>query len=167
MVGRASRESQLRLFDRLIGRPMKIDRYAWGLDRAGNPYGGGGMAIRLRDFAKFGQLMLNGGNWYGRRILGKDFVTRASSPLTQIGSRKYGYLWWITEYSYNGRQVKAFQALGAGGQNVTVIPDLDLVIASFSGSYATKAYGYVTGDLIPQNILPAVRESPRPRQVHR
>jgi hypothetical protein len=48
--------------------------------------------------------------------------------------------------------------LEAGGQNITVIPDLDLVIASFSGSYFSKGYGRVTGELIPENILPAVRE---------
>ena len=52
----------------------------------------------------------------------------------------------------------AARRIGAGGQNVTVIPDLDLVIASFSGSYFTRAYGHVTGELIPKNILPAVRE---------
>jgi len=35
--------------------------------------------------------------------------------------RKYGYLWWVSEYPYQERKVNAFQALGAGGQNVTVI----------------------------------------------
>ena len=162
MVGRATGESQLRLFDRLIGRPMKINRYAWGLDRAGNPYGGGGMGVMLRDFAKFGQLMLNGGTWQGRRILSRDFVARASSPLTTVGSNtfnKYGYLWWDRDYPYRERKVYAFAALGNGGQNVIVIPDLDLVLASFSGSYATKAYRRFSDELIPEYILPAVLEN--------
>jgi CubicO group peptidase (beta-lactamase class C family) len=158
MVGRSTGEGPLYIFDRLIGGPMKIDRYAWPLDRAGNPYGGGGTNLLLRDFMKFGQLMLNGGTWQGRRILSRDFVARASSPHKTIGSRKYGYLWWVAEYPYKERKVNVFQALGNGGQNITVIPDLDLVIASFSGSYATKAYGYATGELIPQYILPAIRE---------
>lgn len=158
MVGRATGEFPIYTFDRLIGGPMKINYYSWGLDRAGNPYGGGGTDLLPRDFMKFGQLMLNGGTWQGRRILSREFVARASSPLKTIGSRKYGYLWWVVDYPYRERKVTAFQALGAGGQNVTVIPDLDLVIASFSGSYATRAYGHVTGELIPKNILPAVRE---------
>jgi CubicO group peptidase (beta-lactamase class C family) len=158
MLGRAIGEFPLYSFDRLIGGPMKISHYAWGLDRARNPYGGGGTDFLPRDFMKFGQLMLNRGVWQGRRILSADFVARASSPLYQLGSRKYGYLWWVVDYSYKGRKVNAFQALGAGGQNVTVIPDLDLVIASFSGSYFSRGYGRVTGEIIPQNILPAVRE---------
>src|SRR5262249_2288132 len=61
MLGRATAEYPLRTFDRLVTRPMKIRRYGWALDRAGNPYGGGGAAFTLRDFAKFGQLMLDGG----------------------------------------------------------------------------------------------------------
>jgi CubicO group peptidase (beta-lactamase class C family) len=145
------------MFDRLIGGPMKIGRYSWGLDRARNPYGGGSTNFLPRDFIKFGQLMLNNGTWQGRRILSREFVRRASSPIYQLGSRKYGYLWWVVDYPYKGRKVSAFQALGAGGQNVTVIPELDLVIASFSGSYFGR-YGRVTGELIPENILPAVRE---------
>ena len=161
MVGRATGESPLYTFDRLIGGPMKIDHYAWPLDRARNPYGGGGTNFVLRDFMKFGQLMLNGGTWQGRRILSRDFVARASSPLKTIGSRKYGYLWWGIDYLYRERKVYAFAALGAGGQNVMVIPELDLVLASFSGSYATRAYRRFSDELIPQNILPAVREKGR------
>jgi len=161
MVGRSTGESPLRLFDRLIGRPMKISRYAWGLDRAGNPYGGGGMGVMLRDFAKFGQLMLNGGTWQGRRILSGDFVKRASSPLKDLGSqtfKKYGYLWWDRDYPYRERKVYAFAALGNGGQNVIVIPDLDIVLATFSGSYGTRAYRRFADELVPEYILPAVRE---------
>jgi CubicO group peptidase (beta-lactamase class C family) len=161
MVGRATGEDPLYIFDRLLGGPMKIDRYAWNLDPARHPYGGGGLNLLLRDFMKFGQLMLNGGTWQGRRILSRDFVARASSPLKTVGSNtfnKYGYLWWDRDYPYRERKVYAFAALGNGGQNVMVIPDLDLVLASFSGSYATRAYRRFSDELIPQNILPAVRE---------
>lgn len=158
MLGRATGENPLYIFDRLIGGPMKIHRYEWGLDHAGNPYGGGGSNFLLRDYMKFGQLMLDDGMWQGRRILSSEFVARASSPITAIGSRKYGLLWWIGDYPYKERKLPVFWALGAGGQNVTVIPDLDLVIATFSGSYATRAYGYATGELVPNGILPIVRE---------
>jgi CubicO group peptidase (beta-lactamase class C family) len=162
MVGRATGEDPLYLFDRLLGGPMKIHRYAWGLDPARHPYGGGSVNFGLRDFMKFGQLMLNGGTWHGRRILSSEFVARASSPLRDLGSltfRKYGYLWWSREYPYRERKLNAFAALGAGGQNVIVIPDLDLVLASFSGSFATRGYKRFSDELIPEYILPAVRRT--------
>ena len=159
MVGRAMGENPLQAFDRLIGRPMQIERYSWLVDRAGNPYGGGGTAFTLRDFAKFGQLMLDEGVWQGRRILSRDFVARSSAPHTTIGSRKYGYLWWVGDYPYKDRKVNVYWALGAGGQNISVIPELQLIIATYSGSYATRAYGYGTGELVPNLILPTVKET--------
>ena len=59
---------------------------------------------------------------------------------------------------YYARRVYAFAALGAGGQNVMVVSELQLVLASFSGSYATGAYRRFSDELIPQHNLPAVRE---------
>ncbi len=61
MVGRATGESQMRTFDRLLGAPLDIHRYAWLMDPAGHPYGGGSVQLLPRDFLKIGQLMLNGG----------------------------------------------------------------------------------------------------------
>jgi CubicO group peptidase (beta-lactamase class C family) len=159
MLGRAAGESPFYLFDRLVAAPLGIDRYAWGLDRAGNPYGGGGMAFRTRDLMKFGQLMLDGGTWHGRRLLSREFVARASSPLVKInGQREYGLLWWPQEFTVRGRTIRGFAALGNGGQIVMAFPALDLVVATNGGNYASAGWRYVGGELIPNLILPAVRE---------
>lgn len=158
MAGRAAHENPLSLFDRLIAGPMTIRRYEWGLDPAGNPYGGGGPNLLLRDFIKLGQLMLNGGTWEGRRILSEPFAARASSPLYHLRKIYYGYLWWIEDYPYKDRTVRAFSARGAGGQTVTVVPDLGLVVATFAGSFASRKGMFAAStDPIPRIILPAVR----------
>jgi CubicO group peptidase (beta-lactamase class C family) len=157
LVGRATGESPMYAFDRLLGDPMKIHSYGWLLDPAGNPSGGGSVNLLPRDFMKIGQLMLDGGTWDGRRILSRDFVARASSPLYRIGERGYGYLWWGQDYLYQGRTIHAFAALGAGGQVMMVFPELDLVIATFGGSYSSSGWRYMGGELIPEHILPAVR----------
>jgi len=114
-VSRAMDESPLDIFDRLLGVPMKITRYGWPLDPAGHPYGGGGAQFLPRDFMKFGQLMLNGGTWQGRRLLSSGFVARASAPLYHLRGIYYGYLWWGIDYPYKNRTVLAFFAGGAGG----------------------------------------------------
>jgi CubicO group peptidase (beta-lactamase class C family) len=157
MVGRATGESPFYLFDRLVAAPMGINYYVWALDRTGNPYGGGGMNFVARDFIKFGQLMLNGGTWHGHRVLSADFVAHVSSPVTKIGQRDYGLLWWPQEYPYMNRKVRGFAALGAGGQVVYVLPELDLVISTFGGSYSSRGWRYWTGDFINNFVLPAVR----------
>jgi CubicO group peptidase (beta-lactamase class C family) len=161
MLSRVTGESPLVTFDRLLGRPMKIRTYGWGGDPAGHPYGGGGVQLLPRDFMKLGQLMLNGGTWEGMRILSREFVTRASSPLYRLGTRGYGYLWWVMDYAYKGGTIRSFQALGAGGQIVSVFPDLDLVIASNGANYSSRGWRSFQYDLIPKYILPAVREENR------
>lgn len=159
MVGRAAHENPMVLFDRLIGQPLKFRRYEWGLDRAGNPYGGGGMGLALRDFAKLGQLLLNGGTWNGRRIVSREFAARAGSPLYHLRKIHYGYLWWSEDIPYKDRSVRAISARGAGGQSVTVVPDLDLIVATFAGSYwSRKGMFAASTDLTPKSILPAVRQ---------
>jgi CubicO group peptidase (beta-lactamase class C family) len=160
MVARATGEDPRYTFDRLLGEPLKITRYGWLQDPAGQPFGGGGVQFLPRDFMKFGQLMLNGGTWGGRRILPADFVARASSRLYPLGSMGfgYGYGWWIIDYPYKGRTLRTFAALGNGGQVVVVIPEFDMVAAAYSGNYAnarlTRAF---QSELLPNYILPAVR----------
>ncbi|MFL5542110.1 MAG: serine hydrolase domain-containing protein, partial [Longimicrobiaceae bacterium] len=157
MVGRAAGESPFYLFDRLVAAPLGIRHYVWALDRAGNPFGGGGMALGARDFMKFGQLMLERGTWHGRRVLSREFAARAASPLVHIGEREYGLLWWPQTYTVQGRTVRGFAALGNGGQIVMVFPELELVIATNGGSYGSRGWRYVGGELIPNLILPSVR----------
>ena len=159
MVGRAARQDPMALFDRLVAEPMKIRRYEWGLDPAGQPYGGGGLNVQLRDLAKLGQVFLDGGTWQGRRIISKEFAARAVSPLYNLRKIHYGYQWWIEDYPYKDRTVRTVSARGAGGQSVTVVPDLDLVVATFGGSYSSRKGMFGASlDPIPRIILPAVRE---------
>ena len=52
----------------------------------------------------------------------------------------------------------AFMALGAGGQVVTVVPELDLVVAFYAGNYSSKVQRDLGHVYVPRYILPAVRE---------
>jgi CubicO group peptidase (beta-lactamase class C family) len=159
MAGRAAHENPLSLFDRLVGGPMKIRRYDWGLDYASNPYGGGGPSLLLRDFIKLGQLLLNGGTWEGHRILSREFAARSGSKLYHLRNVYYGYLWWSEDYPYKNRTVRTYSARGAGGQTVTVVPELDLIVATFAGNYSSRKGMFAAStDSIPNTILPAVRE---------
>lgn len=159
MVSRASGESPMTTFDRLVGAPLQIDRYSWILDPAGQPYGGGSVAFLPRDFMKFGQLMLNGGTWKGHRILSRDFAARAGAPLYHLRGATYGYLWWGLDYPYKDGTVYSYAAGGAGGQSVIVIPELDLIIVTFGGNYSSTGTFYVQRNVIPRYLLPAVREA--------
>jgi CubicO group peptidase (beta-lactamase class C family) len=156
VMARATGEFPLYSFHRLLGQPLEISRYAWPLDPAGQAFGGGSVQMRPRDFMKLGQLMLNRGTWKGRRLLSEAFVARASSPLYQLGSRKYGLAWWVFDYPRDEGRLQVYSALGAGGQGVMVVPALDLVIAIYGGSYSSRGWRYWAGEFVPKHILPAV-----------
>ena len=158
MLQVATHESPLRIFDRLVARPMQITDYAWPLDTNGRPYGGGSLALRARDFMKFGQLMLNGGVWNGKRILDPGFAEAAGSPLYHLRNIYYGYLWWVEYYPYKGRNVVGYSARGAGGQLVFVVPELDLIVTTMGGNYSNRRGGRYLNNFIATSILPAVRK---------
>lgn len=159
VLARATGEWPVVTFDRLVARPMRIATYAWPLDPAGNPYGGGAALFTARDFLKFAQLMLNGGTWGGRRILSRDFVARASAPRHDLAGIQYGYLWWSMEMPYKSRTVRAYFASGNGGQTAMAIPELGLAVGIYAGNYADHVAVDIQQNYVANYLLPAIREA--------
>jgi CubicO group peptidase (beta-lactamase class C family) len=98
------------------------------------------MFFSTRDMARLGYLMLRQGNWNGRQLVPADWVvesTRVFTPVTELnppeersGPYGYGYLWWVWDGSQaTGAFEGAYDARGAYGQYIIVMPKLDLVIA--------------------------------------
>lgn len=163
MVGgvltRATGQSLPVLFHNLLAKPLQIERYYLPLQPTGEPYMGGDVRLLPRDFMKFGQVMLNGGTWNGSRILSRAWCVRASSPLIKTTTHvpEYGYLWWLMKYPYKGGTLQAFAALGNGGEDVIVIPKLDIVIAIYAGTYADGPVSHqIQERFLPDYILPAI-----------
>jgi len=87
----------------------------------------GGLNMRTRDYAVFGQLMLKNGRWRGEQIIPAQWVresTRpsASKPITSDGF-DYGYQWWMTEDADGD-----YFASGIYGQQIYVDPKSRTVI---------------------------------------
>jgi CubicO group peptidase (beta-lactamase class C family) len=156
VLSESTGESLAQLFHRLIAEPLDIERYHLVLQPTGEPYMGGGIYWLPRDFMKIGQLYLNGGEWNGRRVLDSEFVSRATSPLYELRERDYGYLWWVIEYPYQDRTVRAFFAGGNGGQVVIGIPELELLVAFYAGNYNDRVMFRIQEEFVPEFILPAL-----------
>ena len=73
------------------------------------------------DFARFGQLYMDKGNWKGQQIVDSVYV---EASLNADLKDHYGYSWWLygTQYKY-----PVFCMRGVSGQYVITIPALDLV----------------------------------------
>ncbi|HEY7475233.1 MAG TPA: serine hydrolase [Vicinamibacterales bacterium] len=96
--------------------------------------------LSTRDMARVGYIMLRGGVWDGKQLVPRDWVHRIVTPVTRVGDmnpesyRKgpfgYGLLWWIWDGPFNeGPYKNGYSGIGAVGQFITVLPELDMVIA--------------------------------------
>ncbi len=81
------------------------------------------IASNARDFAKFGKLFKDHGNWNGKQILDSAFVATATKPRFET-SPEYGYGFWL--YEHKGKDI--FYMRGVLGQYLIVIPGNDLII---------------------------------------
>jgi CubicO group peptidase (beta-lactamase class C family) len=97
------------------------------------------MNFSTRDMARIGYLMLREGNWKGKQIVPRAWVKESTTLHTprlemnperhRAGAFGYGYLWWVFDNpslppAYRG----AYTGLGAVGQQILVMPALDLVV---------------------------------------
>ena len=92
----------------------------------------GGLNLRTRDYAKFGQLFLQGGQWEGEQLIPADWVsasTQNQAPnVHPIRGTGYGYQWWVP-MPQEGPSKGDFFAVGIYGQYIYVNPTAGIVIA--------------------------------------
>lgn len=87
----------------------------------------------LRDYGRFGLMMMNGGSLAGTRIVSSSWVKEATTPakfakpVDESEGLGYGYQWWIPVNSDH-----AFKALGIFGQIIYVNPTKHIVIVETS-----------------------------------
>ncbi len=126
------------------------------LDRAGNATVAGGFNARLRDLARFGEMMRLGGKLDGRRVVPAAVVERIRRGADREAFAKAGYptlpgwsyrdQWWVSHDDHG-----VFMARGIHGQAIYVDPKAEMVIARFSSHPVAST---VTYDPI---VLPAYR----------
>jgi CubicO group peptidase (beta-lactamase class C family) len=111
--------------------PTGITVSRWDKDASGRYFGASEMFMTSRDLLRFGLLYLHNGKVGNKQILSPEWVKTSTGQQAVLdywdvlpGADGYGYYWWRRKT--NGHQ--AFIASGAGGQTITVIPDLDMVI---------------------------------------
>ncbi|MGC3873216.1 serine hydrolase domain-containing protein [Halomonas sp. GXIMD04776] len=109
---------------------MESDATWWLASPGGVEIGGSGIGATLRDYARFGQFILEDGMIDGSRVLPEGWVEEATTPKTLAGGEAldYGYMWW-TGWTPDSKRDGAFAAVGIQGQYVYVNPTENVVIA--------------------------------------
>lgn len=97
-------------------------------DMAGNFVGSSYGWATPRDWAKFGQLYLNKGNWNGEQLFDPSWATYVATP-TNTSNGRYGAQFWLNAGGYFPDVPKdMYYCSGYQGQMVAIIPSRDLVI---------------------------------------
>jgi len=97
-----------------IWRPYGMERdAAWMVDQIGHEQGGCCLSVSLRDYARFGQFILDGAKIDGRSIVHDGWLDAATHKQAETGApgAGYGYQWWTTDDG-------TFDARGIFGQTI-------------------------------------------------
>lgn len=115
-----------------VWAPFGMEQDAtWLLGSTGHEISGCCVQASTRDYARFGQFIINGAVAGGDKILPDDWLAQATVKQADIGvtGRGYGYQWWTNDDG-------SFAAQGIFGQGIFIDPARKLVIAT-NGNWPT------------------------------
>lgn len=145
-------------------KPLKIDSSNWGLRyNNGVIEAGGGLEITPRDMAKIGVMFLNNGTFNGKQIISKQWIEKSTTlysnntnidiPGHASGSHGYSYSWWLKSYKKSGEEINMYHAVGWGGQEIIILPELNAVVVFTGGNYIPNVKVI---EILEEYILPAI-----------
>ena len=138
ILRRVSNQSLADLLSEKIWRRIGAEQDAYFMvDRIGTESGGGGLNTTLRDLARFGETMRNGGRANGQQVIpasavaeitgGGDKAKFAKAGYTLLPGWSYRDMWWVTNNDHG-----AYMARGIHGQSIYVDPKAEMVIVRYA-----------------------------------
>ena len=138
LIARVAGCSVAQLLSDRIWRRLGAEQDAYfSVDSIGTPFAGGGLNTGLRDLARVGEMMRNGGRFNGQQVVpqavaddirrGGDLVSFAQAGYQLLEGWSYRNMWWITHNEHG-----AFTARGVHGQALYIDPKAEMVIARYA-----------------------------------
>jgi CubicO group peptidase (beta-lactamase class C family) len=152
IVEKVTGENLSHYVSRKLWTPMHAEENAlWSLDKAG------GMEkayccfnTNARDFARFGQLILNGGRWDGQPLISEAYIRQAVTPDTTLTdvlhkevNRQYGLQFW--HLTFDGLSIAYMR--GLQGQYVFAVPEKNAVIVRLGHKRGASTPRHYPGDI--------------------
>lgn len=134
-----------------IWKPLNMESYGlWSLDseKRSTVKAFCCLSARAMDFARFGRLYLNNGEWKGRHIVPESWIKQTLDyPEDNIDWQDYPYSfqWRVTRYG-------AYFAKGIKGQYIYIYPEKNIVAVRFGTSYADIDWAAFFKSLIDENF---------------
>lgn len=138
--------------------PLGIKNPQWfEAAKGGYTLGCGGLHLSTEELSRFGQLLLNEGEWEGRQLVSAAWIREATSfqISNQVAGKNshpddcagYGYFFWrcSRDHAYCGH--------GYGGQRIIVLPEQDACIAITAHEFNSGAIA----DCVWDQIVPLLK----------
>ncbi|MBI3525688.1 MAG: serine hydrolase [Betaproteobacteria bacterium] len=156
-------ESPREYLTRRVLSPIGLEVDSWKTGPDGKPRLSGGASMPAREWAKYGQLILNHGRWNGRQILDKDLLAECFRGAgTNPG---YGITFWLpvaggtnskghsadqsaAKFKAIGVSDPIIKAAGAGGQKLYIIPSRNLVVVRQASHLPLWGRGYEDAEFL-------------------
>ncbi|WP_276371091.1 serine hydrolase [Chryseolinea sp. H1M3-3] len=141
--------------------PLGIREFYWYTAPNGSTGPMGNLYISTLDFAKLGQLVINKGQWQGKKIVSPTWIQEIFKKRFDISkddpfANGYGYFWFSATKEVNGKKYDCVYASGNGGNLLFVVPSENLVVSLTSSAYglgyghhrSRNIFRYVLGSLM-------------------
>jgi CubicO group peptidase (beta-lactamase class C family) len=133
--------------------PLGISEATWPTSKEGVTLGGWGLSINTESLARFGQFLLQRGEWDGKQLISAAWIDEATKKQVDNSVEQnpdwkqgYGYQFWRARNN-------AYRGDGAFGQYCLVFPDHDATLVITSASPDMQA----VMDIIWEHLLPALQ----------
>jgi CubicO group peptidase (beta-lactamase class C family) len=115
-----------------IWKPLGMEAPgSWSLDseQSGFEKMESGINGRAIDFAKFGRLFLDEGNWNGTQLIPAEWVDESTRrDTTTDPAPQYQYFWWVNSKVTDKHH---YFAAGKHGQYIYIVPEQNLIFVRF------------------------------------
>ena len=158
LLERAVKEPLDQFADRVLFAPLGISERQWVRSPTGTVQTGGGLRLRGRDLLALAQLALDDGRRGTTRVLDPSWVATSIRPHARIDeATEYGYLWWLKDLPWQGKQVRVVYMSGNGGNKVGFVPELGLSFVISSNNYGARGMHEQTERLLVEAVLASVK----------
>lgn len=147
-----------------IFKPLDIKGIDWDLNPQGINLGLMGLRLKTEDMAKFGQLLIQKGNWNGKQLIPEEWVKEATSFKIKseggTANTPPEMNDWVQGYCYQmwrGRN-NSVRLDGMAGQFVILLPDKDAIVVLTANAANTQK----ELDLVWNYLYPAIKDKPLP-----
>lgn len=127
-------------------------------DGVGTAFVLGGLNLRSRDYARFGQMVLQDGMWQGQQVIPADWIATSILPTakTKPGKIGYGYQWWIPIGATPGDEVTG---RGIYGQYLFLDKSAGVVLVVTGADRNFRAKGTEAENMVEMRAIIAAAEA--------